>query len=424
MSQDATPLMGGRSSIKTSTPTPPGTYVSEQFAKAKNLNLNPTEWTLSGRPIYDRLPAASTNYRTSFGFDDSQAYVYVPPGISRFGTNSLEVVSSGDDKYLVIKGGTAVWKYGSVDFNPVIINLQEIGMKSTRYLLAYQFFIDDAPFDSLYSVENYSLQGYPMKVSSNTDTVPGWRYKSEFAFCNNLQYEWRNYDGLFPNYSDNAVLTWIFPNPGLFSTIKLRCPSGTAITGTATLSLSKCVTGDPENPYCDSPDFVEHSTVPVMSDSDGQFFEFNIADPTLITGWSIQWSDPKIAINQVFVTGSLNLRRKPEVGRIRTSLVAYPQNAVPKVALDSEGKEVPAVYCNLAIVDTSREYTVTKIQDAREVVNTTYQPISDWLTLFWDRNLMSLYSQTQDYSNSWMSPTQCLKKEYDKLSELNVAVSE
>ncbi len=417
MTQNINPVNGGREEIKLTTTATLGILISNQYKEAKKLFSTPTEWIAGGRPIYGRLPSASERYKIDFGFNNDTAYVFVPVGKSAFGDNSLEVVASDDDKFLIIKPGTTVWEHGSFEINPVIISLEEIGMNSTRYLIAYQFLFDDSPFEALYEVSDYSLSGYEMTVRSSTDSIPGWRYLPKYAFCNNTRYEWRNYDGKFPSYDDSASLTWLFPSAASLTSVELRCPANTAITGTATLYTTDCLNSDSENPYCDSPDFVEYETVSVKSDDFGQYFLFEIPNSPYITGWSVSWTDKKISINDVRVTGTIPLKRKPAEGVTNISLVAYAQDSLPKTVINSVGKEVPAVYCKLAYVDTSKFYTVTKIDDIRETVSTDYQPIADWLTRAWDENMINIFEQMKNYPKLWMSPTSCMKQEYALLSE-------
>lgn len=430
MSQIITPLNGGRGEIQTSSNPTFGTTLSVQFQEANNLFETPTEWVPGGRPIYGRLPAASERYYIDFGLDRKSAYVYLPPGESPFGPNSLEVVASGEDKFLVIKPGTIVWEHGNFFIDPVIINLELVGMANSQYLIAYRLTYDDSPFYALYSVENYSLSGHEMKVVSGTDSEVGWRYVPKYAFCNDTTLEWRNYDGLFPNYSGASYLYWQFPRAASFSEITFRCPPNTVITGSATLSITNCFNEDPDNPgqpnpnnpYCSNPDWLFVETVEVSKDSSGQFFTFQISMPSFNTGWKIEWSDPEISIQSVSVSGTISLLRKPSTGKSEVSLVAYPMGSLPSTVINSAGEGIPVTYCKLAQVDISPSYEVKKIFDIRESVNADYQPIAEWLTRPWDDNLINLYEQVDNYSTLWMSPNTCMNQEYLALSDSLIIV--
>jgi hypothetical protein len=400
MSQELTPVEGGRKTIKVSPLTAPGVYISEQYQKVKKIQARDTEWA-NGRPVYDRLPSASQRYRVDFGQNEDLAYVYLPVGESLSGPNSLGVSTSGGNKFLVVKSGTITWKYGEIKLDPVVIDVKGIGFGNSRYLLAYSLFLDDSPYESLYEVTDYNLRGYPMAVSSNTDSVPGWRYKPQYAFYGEAPFEWRNYDSFFNSYSSEARLSWEFPNPATLSQIKLRCSQSAVVQGSATLSSS-------------TPGSLpkQLSITSVQSDSEGQFFSFDISDPMPANSWSIVWSDPKVSISNITVTGTISVKKKPAEALSRVSMVAYPRTNLPATALDSNGNEVPLVYCKLAYVDIDDSFTVTAISDLRESVNVSHQPIADWLTRPWDNNLSNIQSQINNYASQWMAPDSSLKHEY------------
>ena len=411
MSQNITPVDGGRKEIQVATQSEIGTVLSPQYRAAKNLFVTPTEWFIGGKPIYNRLPAISERYRIDFGYDDSSAFVYLPAGQSIFGPDSLEVKSSEDGKFITIKGGTTVWKHGEFKVDPVIIDVRNVGFGNTKYLFAYQFFLDDAPYDAIYSVEDYNLRGYPMVTISNTDSVKGWRYLPQYAFYGSSSREWRNYDTAFPEYTQDAELSWTFTKSATFTKMVFRCPPGTTISGSATLAIST-----------DSLSFNDVSTAEVSSDNNGQFFQFDIPANNVATSWRVRWTDKKVAIRDILVTGTLSLKRKPSEGLSRISLVAYPQATLPTTAQNSLGEEVPAVYCKLAYVEIGEDLTVTKITDLRESVNSEYKPIAEWLTRPWDGNLIKMHHQVSNYSTLWMSPTECLKFEYEDLENTLIDV--
>lgn len=422
MSQNLVPLNGGRTQIETTTNNRPGIYLSRQYVSAKDIEPRPTEWVPGGRPIYDRLPAVSERYKLYFGLDDRTAYTYIPVGAAYSGPGSMQVQTSGKNKYLVIQNGSIVWKYGNVEVDPVIIDLKLVGLQSTKYLIAYQLYYDDAPFAAEYEVEDYSLSGEEMNISSGTDSVSGWRYTPVYAFTNNTQESWRNYDGFFPSYSSDAYLTWQTEYPNSYSSIKFRCPTDSVVTGTASLFYQICPQPLEGEVYCSNPEWSFQQTVSVQRDADGQFFEFILESPTPQTGWKVQWSDPKVAVSGVSVSGVLTLLRKPSTALTFTQLVAYPQSSVPKTFTNLEGKEVPLFFCNLAFVDTNELFEVTRFQDARQTVNTDYQPIADWLTGTWDENLTNLYTQVDNYPTFWMNPETALLQEYENLETLLINV--
>jgi hypothetical protein len=93
----------------------------------------------------------------------------------------------------------------------------------------------------------------------------------------------------------------------------------------------------------------------------------------------------------------------------------YPAGALPKTVINSQGEEVPATYASLAQVDIDNNFTITKIQDTREIIHRDYVPVADWLTTPFDQDLINLYEQVSDYDTLWMAPPSCLKQEYANL---------
>jgi hypothetical protein len=176
--------------------------------------------------------------------------------------------------------------------------------------------------------------------------------------------------------------------------------------------------------YCSNPVWVLQGSSDVASDVNGQYFKFSIPEPSYNRGWKVVWTDTKVAINRVLVSGTLSLLRKPAAATSVINLVAYPENSVPKTVRNSAGKEVPVTLCKLAYVSIDGAYRVEKITDLREVVHTDHQPLADWLTRALDTNLINLFSQVKGYSSVWMSPQNCMRHEYAALQNNLVAVKE
>lgn len=417
MSQKLNPINGGIAQIEVSKNYSPGVYISPQYTQAKRLTPQPTEWISGGRPIYDRLPSASERYKLYFGFDGSSAYTLIPTGQPYSGPGSMQVQRSGGNKFLTIQSGDIVWQHGKIPVKPVIIDLRLLGMQNARYQIAYQVYYDDSPYEAQFSVDDFSLAGQELNIVGSTDVEPGWRYKPLFALNQDSTQSWRNYDGLFPSFSEPAFLYWQMPYSASFSKIKLRCPKDTAPQGTATLSYEICPPTTPTQKYCENPDWIFQDTVSVQRDSLGPYFEFQIQAPSFHRGWKVTWTDPKIAVNGLTVSGVVTLIRKPISPVSYWQLVAYPENQIPATRLNAEGEEIPLFTCNLALVDVNNLYEVEKITDIRQTVNTDYEPIADWLTRPWDENLMNMYEQTDNYSSLWLDPVSCMFQEYEKLEK-------
>jgi hypothetical protein len=156
-------------------------------------------------------------------------------------------------------------------------------------------------------------------------------------------------------------------------------------------------------------------TTSVSKDSSGQYLEFNIEQPVLQTGWNVTFSDVKVSVQSITVSGNVTLLTPQAVASPRARLVMYPVGSLPKTVVNASQKEVPAVYASLAEVDIGRNYNVLDIDDARFMIHRDYTPVSDWLTKPFDQDLINLYEQVSGYSVLWMSPPKCLNQEYFNL---------
>jgi hypothetical protein len=437
MSQQLIPVNGGVQTLQTTTQTGGINTLSVQYIKANGLENRPTEWVVAGRPIYRRLPAVSDTYQVNF-FDivpasntaiqlhDTQdiGYVYVPWGEGIFGPISLEAVSSDSREDLIIKSGQVVWKYGTTAVPPAIVNLQELDFGSGRYLVTYQLVYDDSPIENYYAVEDYALTGTKLILTSSTDTVIGWRYPAVNSFLNSTTY-WSNSDTYFPGYAQpsTAFLQWVSneyfkssntspetPLYSAYSKVTLRCPAGTTHTGTATFS------------YVSDTSITEIAEESILTDTDGQYFEFNITEPSFQKGWRVDFSDVNMKIEAVTVSGIVTKVTQQAEPSTRCALSIYPENAVPTTVTNSRGDEIPATYCNLAFIDVDAEYKLLDIKDIRSIVHTDYKPVADWLTVPFDDDLIDLYEQVKSYSVIWMSPEVCVKQEYATLEKYGVEV--
>lgn len=424
MSQQLVPVNGGVQTVQTTT-TDTGRLqvLSQQYIRLNGLEGQPTQWVPGGRPIYRRLPAISETYQIDFfnvvpaantavqATVEDIGYVYVPWGAGDGSANSLVVSASESKQDLLIKGGTIVWKYGNTEVLPTIVNLGVLDVALGRYDLAYQLSHDDSPIPKLYRVEDFALTGQPLKITASTDNVIGWRFPGVNAFLNRTTRMWANKDTYLPTFAQptSSYLQWESELAAAYSNIQLRCPSGTAYTGTATLS------------YYDGTSYTLVETVSISSDSTGQYFEF-VVDPRFQTGWQVVFSSLDITIQSVTVTGIITKLEKQAAASTRAVLVMYPSGTMPNTVQNSLGETVPATYCMLATVEVGVNYNVTSIVDARYVIHRDYQPVADWLTRPFDEELINLYEQVEDYSNLWLAPPSCLKQEYLTLEEKQVIV--
>lgn len=429
MSQQLTPINGGVvPEVQTTTQTDRLQVLSPQYVEVYGLQSRPTEWVPEGRPIYRRLPAASETYQINFfnvvtesnltgntsvrtGIEEV-GYVYIPWGESINGSTSVEVVSADNPKVMLIKAGVIIWKYGKTQVLPTIVDLEVLDVVSGRYAVAYQLIYDDAPVPKLYSVEDFSLSGQPLNITSSTDSVIGWRYSAVNAFINESNSRWSNEDSFFPSYAQPpaAFIQWESSFASAYTKVVLRCPSGTSYSGTATLS------------YVDSGVLITVDTVDVSKDSSGQFFEFSIPEPNFSNGWNVAFSSPKVSVQSITVSGTVTLLESQAAASPRATLVMYPVGALPKTVTNTQGEEIPAVYTTLAEVDVGRNYNILEIQDTRDIIHRDYVPVADWLTKPFDDDLINLYEQVLGYNNLWMAPPTCMKQEYTNLESDQILV--
>lgn len=438
MSQQLVPISGGVQTLRTSAGGRSVNTPSLQYIDVKKLKSRPTEWASYGRPIYQRLPAASETYQTNFfdilpatntaiqlGGTRDVGYVYIPWGEGIFGPVSAEAIASDSTEDLIIKAGQIVWKYGTTVVPPAILNLKELDFGSGRYLVAYQLVYDDAPVKNYYQVEDYSLAGTKLILSSSSEGIIGWRYPSVNAFLSNGTY-WSNSDMYFPSFVQpgESFIQWesnetfqsspVAPEtilPSAYSNVVLRCPPGTNYSGAATLS------------YVYSSDAAEVETSTVAADQAGQFFEFNIVSPSLQTGWRVDFTESSVKIQSVTVSGVVTKVTHQAGPATRCALAIYPAEAVPTTVFNSLGEEIPATYCNLAYIDVDFDFKLLDIQDIRPIINREYKPIADWLTKPFDEDLINFYEQIQGYSTLWMSPIVCLHHEYLALETVGVELT-
>lgn len=419
MTQQLIPTSGGVvPQVQTTTVVPRLNILSPQFISVNHLESRPTEWVPGGRPIYRRLPATSETYQINF-FNLSTAeglervgYVFVPWGESINGPTSLEVVASENNQCLLIKSGVIVWEYGKTKIRPTIVDLQVLEVLSGKYQIGFQLIYDDSPILNQYQVSDFALTGQPLNISSSSDSVVGWRYPGVNAFINNGSVFWKNEDTYFPQYAQptSSFLQWQSEYTQAYSKLVLRTPSNTAYTGTATLQ------------YVDGSSLSNEQTVNISRDTESQFFEFNVVNPSLQTGWRVSFSNLDIAIDSIVVSGLLTLETPQASPSPRSSLVMYPYGTLPKTVKNSVGNDIPATYCILAEVDVSVTSTVQKIVDTREIIHRDFTPVADWLTKPFDDNLIDLYEQVSAYVPLWMSPTTCMKQEYQSLEKFQVEI--
>lgn len=432
MSQRLTPLSGGVQQVETTVAEPSVKALSRQYVETNNLQSTPTEWVPGGRPIYRRLPAISETYQIDF-FNlvsppntataaeiEKIGYVFVPWGQSIDGPTSTKVSTTENQTTILVSAGNLVWEFGTNPVNAALFNLEQLGVTSGRYILTYELSYDDSPKPNQYRVEDFSLAGQSLILGSSSDAIPGWKYLTENAFLNQAGKFWTNSDPAFTAYAqpDSASLSWEQSYPSAYTKVTLTQPANTLadLSVLATLRL-----------YVGS-GWVEAASATPVRGSDGLVrYDFTLSNPSFVYKWEVVWTDPnnperipRIYIQDVSVSGTVTLLKRPSGPDTFAALALYPENLVPETVTNANGEEVPGVYCNLAIIDVDNSYRVINIEDIRYIIHRDYQPVANWLTNFWDSNLIDLYSQVSAFPQTWLSPTSCLRQEYAVLESFGI----
>jgi len=414
MSQQLTGINGGVTpEIQTTLRTSRLNLLSPQYIEAKNLHSRPTEWVPGGRPIYRRLPAISETYQIDFfnivpesnvgpGYIEEVGYVFVPWGESALGSSSVLVSQSESKGDLIISSGNLVWKQGKTFVYPALINLEVLDVLNGKYDLAYQLIYNDEPLPFQYSVTDFALTGLPLTITASTDSITGWRYPAVNAFLDITTLNWSTEDSYYPSYAQptSSYIQWDSALAQSYKSITLRCPTGTAYTGTATLY------------YVNNGVLSEVTSTQVSSDTAGQYFTLSVTEQVLQTGWRVEFSSVKVSIQSITVTGVITLLEKPSMPVPRASLVLYPSGTLP----------VGETFCPLAEITVNNEFQVTKLKDTREIIRRDYTPVSDWLTKPFDTDLINLYEEVSIYPTTWMNPPTAMKQEYAGLTQYQVIV--
>lgn len=422
MSQYLNPASGGVQKVVTTIEPQGPLLASKQYIRAKGLEPRPTEWVIGGRPIYDRLPSVGEVYRTFFFADGEVGYVYIPFGVSWEGPDSLYVSVSDTKQDLILRGGQIVWKYGTNAVPPALINIPILDLTQGRYLLCYQMVMDDAPRPQQYNVEDFYLTGQPLNITASTDGINGWRYPVVNAFFDGTSLSWHNQDSFFPDFvqPDESWISWESELPSAYSSLTLRCPSGTVHPATTSAVLS----------YWNNTEWRPWADAMISTDSTGQFFTIDLESPGFQTKWRIDFENfdtglPYLPINiqSIQVTGVVTLVRQPSEPLVTSALAIYPENLVPKTIKNSIGEDVPAIHCRIALFDTNEKAEIIRVIDERLIVNRDFKPVADWLTRPFDENLIDLYEQVKGYASLWMDPVDCMKQEYALLTDDLVVVT-
>lgn len=408
--------------------------LSGQAKVVRGLLPQPTQWNPTGRPIYRRLPAASEQYQLDFFEAGGRGYVLVPRGGDQFGPGSLYVNQSSDRDVLLIEDGVIVWEEGTTPVLKTFVDFRQLGVDDGRYLICYQLIYDDAPEALPFQVEDYCLAGLDFSVQDSAsasfqrsaDESNPWPFPGANMFAiADSDLEWKNYIDLvnrspgeqagvkpgFPDY-EQPILSWVeweSELPWKLDTIKVRTSLVENVPACTLLLASE----DPLE------EWAVVQTNEALRDSEGYYWEFQ-TDYAPQTRWRLDWGETsKVNATQLTVTGLLYIYTKPSTARARTQLAIYPTNLVPE----------DESLCRLAIISVDNFQVARRPSgelwkdDIREIINRDYEPVADWLTEYWDEQLIRLWEEVKLYSPGYMAPPTLLKQAYASLERYGLEVS-
>jgi hypothetical protein len=437
MSQELVPIsdsegLQGLSPTLVTTVKPQRAIVlSPEFKDVKKLYVQPTEWVPGGRPIYRRLPANSETYQVDFFADGDIGYTFIPPGNDQFGAGSMYVEVSSDRRSLLIYDGVIVWKEGTNPVLKTIVDFEEIGLESGRFLVAYQQIYDDSPTPLPFQATDYSLAGLNFNVNDSasdnflsTERPNGnaWPYPGAYAFApSSAGVSWKNYldpvnqtpqstSGVIPGMPEiyqpvNTWLEWSSPLPWKLDTIVLRTPLEGSLPPASLY-------------YKEEGDWKLIQTSNVSTDSSGNYWVF-LTNNAAQLEWRVEWPQySKVQVNDITVSGVLYVESRPSTAVTRSQLAIYPTNLVPETEK----------FCRLAIINVNDFEIQTNprgellVDDIRNIATRDYEPVADWLTEYWDESLVNIKEKTRTYAPGFMAPPTLLKSSYFDLEKYGVSV--
>ena len=428
---DAEGLQGLSPTLVTTVKPQRAIVLSPEFKETRKLYLQPTEWVPGGRPIYRRLPASSETYQVDFFADGDIGYTFIPPGVGQFGAGSMYVEVSEDQRSLLIYDGVIVWREGTNPVLKTIVDFEEIGLESGRFLVAYQQIYNDDPIPLPFQATDYSLAGLNFSVQDSasfsflTSGEPNgnaWPYPGINAFApSSAELSWKNYldpvnrtpqatEGVLPGIPTeyqpvNTWLEWSSPLPWKLDTITLRTPLDGSLPPASLY-------------FKEDGDWVLIQTANLSTDSSGNYWTF-LTDNVAQLEWRVEWpTSTKVEVNDITVSGVLYVESRPSAAVTRSQLAIYPANLVPETEK----------FCRLAIINVNN-FEVQRnargellIEDIRNIATRDYEPVADWLTEYWDESLISIKERTRTYAPGFMAPPTLLKSSYFDLEKYGVSV--
>ena len=439
MSQNLTPVpnsegvVGVNPQLNTSLTPIRLKVLSEEYKASKGLFPEPTQWAPGGRPIYRRLPAASEQYQFEFFEQGGRGYVRIPRGGDLFGAGSLYVNQSENREVLLIENGAVVWEEGTTPVLKTFVDLRELEVEDGRYLVCYQLLYDDEPEVLPFQVEDYCLAGLDFDVFDSSseafersaDEFNPWPFPGINLFATaEDDLEWKNFIDFvnrspgeqagvkpgFPDYEQpvQSWVNWSSSVPWKLDVIKVRTTLTENVPSCSFLIASQSVPNEWDLVQTNAP----------LKDDEGYYWLFQ-TDMLPQSKWKLDWGyGKKVSATRLTVSGQIYLFAKPSTPRARAQLAIYPTNLIPE----------DESLCRLAIISVDNYQIPYKPNgelfkdDVREIINRDYEPVADWLTQYWDSQLIRLWEDVSTYAPGFMAPPTLLKQSYAGLELYGINV--
>ncbi len=374
--------------------------VSEEALYALNLQPHRTACALeSGRPIYDRLPAESQEYKK--GYDSDQAYVYINPKNNlAIGKNTLQVVrDSTKPSILFVNDGEITWKKGQLIVDTLTIDVSTLNFNKGLDDGAYQFgyilgeadptvsslvpgyaratlkdsVLGDVALDFESSSDSQYYESFQAISENSLSNNKGWRpvSTSEAGTYNNGS--WYVLDFQAEVLAEEFTLSTDLPNPS------------------ASLAI-----------YYSDDAIIWEKTAEVKPTNTG--WQSSIQKVGRHRYWRFYFWDGLVSVSEIRYTGEAYV---PDKRVSATSVTATPY-------LDGLYEEIAGDYIQLASFEV-KQRRIGSIQDLRNVTNIKYEPVADWLTDFQDSSLKCLFNLVENYSTQCLNPTTANYHFYNEL---------
>lgn len=363
---------------------------NEEALKAIHQTPHKTVWGWDfGRPIYDRLPAITEQYKK--GYEGDQAYVYLDPRSPAYeGPGSSEVVAFLDrPNVLAAESGTITWKMGQLSTPGFEVDIDQALEENTRfpdgqyqvgYELSYEVPTSDSP------IEGYALahtDGSTLgKANIAVAASGGSELHEVYQAINKLARE----TSWWPGATTDAGRYW----EGSWLVMDFMAP----VTPERFV-----VASDPNEPdptaimalYFSDDAIIWHKDQQVGSRGKG--WDVTVLDQQEHRYWKLFFWDGTASVASIVFSGTAYFPDPRVSGPVQT--------ATPYIDLMSS--EPPEDYILLAGFEV-KSGKIGSLVDYRVFTNRKYEPVSSWVTEFQDTSLRCLFDSVTDYSELYMAP--------------------